>query len=93
MSGGTAFNSARAGGGATAAPIMRNHFGAGGNRFAGQHGWRGGRGRGRGGFGLYAFGGPDYYDYDYGYYDNGCLARRLVPTPFGLRWRFVNVCY
>jgi hypothetical protein len=55
-------------------------------------GWHGRRGRG--GFGgLFAFGGPDYYDYDYGYYDNGCYIRRLVPTPFGLRWRLVDVCY
>ncbi len=43
-------------------------------------GWHGGWG------GLYAFGGPAYY---YG----GCWQRRWVPTPFGMRWRLVNVCY
>jgi hypothetical protein len=89
MGGGNTFNSARVGG---AAPMAHNNFGAGQNHFASGRNWRGGRGRG--GFGgVYAFGGPDYYDYDYGYYDNGCLVRRPVPTPFGLRWRVVNVCY
>ena len=34
-------------------------------------------------------GGPSYYSYGYG----GCYARRLVPTPWGPRWRLVNVCY
>lgn len=23
----------------------------------------------------------------------GCTVRRLVPTPYGLRWRWVNRCY
>ena len=23
----------------------------------------------------------------------GCYVRRLIPTPFGLRWRLVNRCY
>jgi hypothetical protein len=41
-------------------------------------GWHGGWG------GLYAYGGP--------WYGDGCWVRRLVPTPFGLRWRLVNVC-
>ena len=51
------------------------------------HGFRGGFG------GLYAFGGPGYYDDDYyDNYDNGCWVRRLVPTPYGLRWRLVDVC-
>jgi hypothetical protein len=34
-------------------------------------------------------GGPSYYNYGYG----GCYQRRLVPTPWGPRWRLVNVCY
>jgi len=34
-------------------------------------------------------GGPSYYSYGYG----GCYQRRLVPTPWGPRWRLVNVCY
>jgi hypothetical protein len=47
----------------------------------------------RGGLGSYGYGGPsyDYYDYDPGY-DNGCWQRELVRTPYGLRWRLVNVC-
>jgi hypothetical protein len=24
---------------------------------------------------------------------NGCYRKRLVGTPYGLRWRLVNVCY
>jgi hypothetical protein len=44
----------------------------------------------RGGVGLFAFGGPAFYDYDY--YADGCWQRRLVPTPFGWRWRLVDVC-
>jgi hypothetical protein len=31
-----------------------------------------------------------YGGYGYGY--GGCYVRRLVPTPWGLRWRLVNVC-
>ena len=69
------------------------HGGAaiGGN--AGTHfAYRGRHDHFRGGFGgLYAFGGPSYYD-DY-YYDDGCLQRELVATPVGPRWRWVNVCY
>ncbi len=36
-----------------------------------------------------------YYPYYYGgYYGPGCVwVRRLVPTPYGLRWRLVPVCY
>ena len=30
-----------------------------------------------------------YYGGGYG----GCYARRLVPTPWGPRWRLVNRCY
>jgi hypothetical protein len=55
--------------------------------------------RGFGVGGLYAFSGPGYYD-DNAYYDNGyndysgdsCLQRQLVPTPYGLQWRLVDVC-
>jgi hypothetical protein len=28
----------------------------------------------------------------YGYGDDGCYQPRRVPTPFGWRWRTVNVC-
>jgi len=31
------------------------------------------------------------FGYGYGGYD-GCYRTRLVPTPFGLRYRVVNVC-
>jgi hypothetical protein len=34
-------------------------------------------------------GGPAYRAYAYG----GCYVRRLVPTPWGPRWRLVNRCY
>jgi hypothetical protein len=36
-------------------------------------------------------GGSAYYG-GYGGYD-GCYVRRLVPTPWGPRWRLVNSCY
>jgi hypothetical protein len=66
------------------------HFG-GGAHFGG--GFRGG-GPFRGGFGPgfgYGFG---YYPYYYGYDGPGCVwVRRVVPTPYGLRWRLVQVCY
>jgi len=28
-----------------------------------------------------------------GGYDDGCLVQRRVRTPYGIRWRTVNVCY
>lgn len=28
-----------------------------------------------------------------GFVDSGCYVTRLVPTPFGYRYRTVNVCY
>lgn len=42
------------------------------------HHWRGPR---------FAFGGPTYYG------NNGCYVRRLVPTPWGPRWRTINRCF
>jgi len=36
-------------------------------------------------------GGPVYYGYGYGY--GGCYVRRLVPTPWGPRWRLFSRCY
>ncbi len=36
------------------------------------------------GFGIGYFGG--------GYGGGGCFVTRRVPTPFGFRWRTVNVC-
>jgi hypothetical protein len=44
----------------------------------------------------HGFGGPRFfvggpvYGYD-GY--GGCYVRRVVPTPFGPRWRLINRCY
>jgi hypothetical protein len=56
----------------------------------GGHGWHGGWHGGGWGFGGPRFfvGGPAYA---YGY--RGCYVRRLVPTPWGPRWRLVNRCY
>ena len=53
----------------------------------GGHGWHHGRGH-HGGWGgpRFVVGGPAYA---YG----GCYVRRLVPTPWGPRWRLVNRCY
>ncbi len=57
--------------------------------WGGYHGgWRGGWHHGWGGPRFFV-GGPAYYGYGYG----GCYVRRLVPTPFGLRWRLINRCY
>ncbi len=39
--------------------------------------------------GLYAYGGPDYYDY---YAGDSCDQWRRVWTPFGWRWRDIWVC-
>jgi hypothetical protein len=60
-------------------------------------GWHGGGWHG-GGFRhswgpRFFVGGPAYYGGGYGYGYGGCYTRRLVPTPWGLRWRLVNVCY
>ena len=54
-------------------------------------GWHGGWHHGWGP--RFFVGGPVYdgYGYDYGY--GGCYVRRLVPTPWGPRWRLVNRCY
>jgi hypothetical protein len=57
---------------------------------AGWHGgWHGGWHHGWGGPRFFV-GGPVYYG-GYGY--GGCYVRRLIPTPFGPRWRLVNRCY
>ncbi|OJW61716.1 MAG: sulfur globule protein precursor [Afipia sp. 64-13] len=61
------------------------HWHGGGGWHGGGH-WRGG-GWGWGGPRFYA-GGPAYY----GYY-GGCTVRRLVPTPYGWRYRWINRCY
>jgi len=53
-------------------------------------GWHGGYHHGWGGHRFF-IGGPFYYGAYNGY--GGCYVRRLVPTPFGLRWRLINRCY
>ncbi|WP_298255773.1 sulfur globule protein precursor [Bradyrhizobium sp.] len=56
-------------------------------------GWHGGWHHGWGGPRILV-GGPIYYG-GYGNYGGygGCYVRRLVPTPFGPRWRLINRCY
>ncbi len=74
-------------GGATAVsttPAAAWHGGHGWH--GGGHGWHGGF-RGYGGPRFYYGGGP------YAYSGGGCYVRRLVPTPWGPRWRVVNRCY
>jgi hypothetical protein len=61
----------------------------------GGHGWNGGwHGGWHGGYGWRAprfyVGGPAYA---YGYGSDGCYVRRLVPTPWGPRWRLISRCY
>jgi len=51
----------------------------------GGHGWHGGWGW----HGPRVLIGGPAYSYGYG----GCYVRRLVPTPWGPRWRLVNHCY
>jgi hypothetical protein len=53
-------------------------------------GWHGGWHHGWGGPRVFV-GAPAYYGYGDGY--GGCYVRRLVPTPFGPRWRLINRCY
>jgi hypothetical protein len=57
----------------------------------GGHGWHGGwHGGWRGGYGWRA---PRFYAGGPAYGYDGCYVRRLVPTPWGPRWRLVNRCY
>jgi hypothetical protein len=55
----------------------------------GGHGWHHGSWH-HGGWG---FGGPRFYVGGPSYAYGGCYARRLVPTPWGPRWRLINRCY
>jgi hypothetical protein len=66
-------------GAAALAPISASAW-HGGSRHGG--GWHGGPRVGGGG--------PAYYG-GYGY--GGCYVRRLVPTPWGPRWRLISRCY
>ena len=42
------------------------------------------------GYGPRVYVGGPAYGYGYG---GGCYVRRLVPTPWGPRWRPINRCY
>ncbi|MBN9596997.1 MAG: sulfur globule protein precursor [Afipia sp.] len=63
---------------------------------ASAHGWYGGGHGGWHGGGFYrGWGGPRFYGrpvYFGGGY-GGCYVKRLVPTPWGYRYRLVNRCY
>jgi hypothetical protein len=73
--------------GATAlAPTSASAWGAHGFHGGWHGGWHGGYGWGAP---RVYVGGPAYYGYGYG----GCYVRRLVPTPWGPRWRVINRCY
>jgi hypothetical protein len=78
-------------GAAALAPSSASAWG--GGFHGGWHGgWNGGwYHRPYGGFygPRFYVGGPAYGAYGYG----GCYVRRLVPTPWGPRWRLVNRCY
>ena len=52
----------------------------------GGHGWHGDRHRGYWSGPRFVVGGPAFGH-------GRCYVRRLVPTPWGPRWRLVNRCY
>lgn len=43
--------------------------------------------------GGWGWGGPRVYAAPVSYGYGGCYVRRLVPTPWGPRWRLINRCY
>jgi hypothetical protein len=61
-----------------AAALAPTSASAWGGWHGGWHGWGGPR---------VVIGGPGGYAY------GGCYVRRVVPTPWGPRWRLVNRCY
>ena len=65
----------------TSASAWGMHGGWHGGGWHGGYGWRAPR---------FYVGGPAYA---YGYGSDGCYVRRLVPTPWGPRWRLINRCY
>ena len=50
-------------------------------------------GHGGGWHGHRGWGGPRFFVGGLAYAYGGCTVRRLVPTPWGPRWRYVNRCY
>jgi hypothetical protein len=73
-----------------AAALAPTSASAGGWHHGGWHhgGWHRHHHHGWGGHRVF-IAGPAYYAGGYG----GCYVRRLVPTPWGPRWRLVNRCY
>jgi hypothetical protein len=73
-------------GAAALAPTSASAWGGwhGGGHGGWHHGWGGPR---------FFAGGPVYYGYGYNDGYGGCYVRRLIPTPFGPRWRLINRCY
>ena len=71
-------------GAAALAPTSASAWGGWHGGYGGwHHGWWGPR---------IVVGGPGYAAYPaYGY--GGCYVRRLIPTPWGPRWRLVNRCF
>ena len=65
-------------GAAALAPTAASAGGGHHHGWHGHHGWGGPR---------VVIGAPAYA------YGGGCYVRRLVPTPWGARWRLVNRCY
>jgi hypothetical protein len=70
-------------GAAALAPTSASAWGGGWH-----HGWHGHHGGWGWGGPRVVIGGPAY-----AYGGGGCYVRRLVPTPWGPRWRLVNRCY
>ena len=66
-------------GAAALAPTSASAWGGGYHGWHGHHGWGGPR---------VVIGGRAY-----AYGGGSCYVRRLVPTPWGPRWRLVNRCY
>jgi hypothetical protein len=75
-------------GAAALAPTSASAWGGGWHHGGWHHGGWHHHYRGWGGPRVF-IGGPAYYAGGYG----GCYVRRLVPTPWGPRWRLVNRCY
>jgi hypothetical protein len=70
-------------GAATLAPTAASAHGWHGGHWG--HGWGHGHGFGFGFSPVIVTGGT--------YAVDGCLVQRRVRTPYGIRWRTVNVCY
>lgn len=60
---------------------------------ASAHGWHGGHGWGHGHGHGHGLGFSPVIVTGGGYADDGCLVQRRVRTPYGVRYRTVNVCY